>query len=190
MNISLKRFLETGSLGTIELGSSVEHVLAALGTPDSGDVALQDIEAKRHWWYGAVVLGFKTVSPEFEGVDSISWTACDGEPRLPACCEVEDWQITPQMTPQEVKAYLRQEDVKFQYRRSKGYYERKPALAGMSPEMANICQEYGFLTFKKPRSEADIVRTTTFFTFYLPGGVTIAFVDDVLIHISINAFQK
>jgi len=90
------------------------------------------------------------------------------------------------MNPLEVKAYLHSADVKFQYRRSKGYFERKPPLAGMSPEQVEICRKHGFLTFKKPKNEADIVRTTTFVTFFLPGDVNIAFVDEVLIHLSIR----
>ena len=35
MNISLKQFLETGRLGDLRLGISVERVHALLGKPDS-----------------------------------------------------------------------------------------------------------------------------------------------------------
>jgi hypothetical protein len=67
---------------------------------------------------------------------------------------------------------------------------RNPAFAGRSPELARISDELGFLAFKKPKNEADIVRTTTFFTFFLPGDIRIAFVDEVLIQIGRYAFLR
>jgi hypothetical protein len=190
MNVSLKHFLQTGSLGLLHLGMSAQEVLDLLGPPDYGDVTFQDEQSGGTWQYGTFGISFGDEYNQLEGLASIEWTPVLGEPRLPSSCDIEDWDITAEMKPLEIKTYLRNTGLKFHYQSAKGYFVREPVASWMSPVQADLAQNHGRLNMKKPKNEADIVRVMTFFTFFLPSEVRIVFVDDRLLHIGIFGYLR
>jgi len=192
MNISLKGFTETGTLGKLHLGLAAEEVLHVLGSPDVGDVTFQDPKAGNLWQYGTFVLGFGDEYTYLDGLASIEWDAHAGEPLLLPDCTKDDWAITAEMKPLDVKTYLHNAGLKFRYRSHKGYFERQPVPASWRQRWPNVdeavmAQNCSSLTFRKPKNEADIVSVMTFFTFFLLSGVKITFVDEQLQHIGVSS---
>ena len=184
MNVSLRKFLQTGYLGQLHLGMSAQDILDLIGRPDTGSLASNG-ESTQSGSYGNFDFSFWNLSPSASGLSNIKWNALEGNARLPAAWILEDWGITADMQPVEVKTYLKDNGLPFQKRSSKGYHERKPVTPRMSPEMALAAQEMGLLVFRKPKREADILRETGFTKFILKSGVEIHFVDEKLIWIMI-----
>ena len=198
MRISLKEFLQTGRLGELRIGMAVQEVLALLGTPDTGDSTLQS-EQGSFWQYGTFTVSFGNEYNQLEGLASIEWAPPLGNAHLPASCQIEDWDITADMLSADVKTYLRSNGFSFQKRSTKVYYQKFSAkkMAAMRAEMRDMppdMEEYvlskGHLVFKKPKEEADLVRTSLNLTYFLPSEVRIQFVDNQFLHIGIFEFLK
>lgn len=169
MNISLMHFLQTGTLGQLQLGLSAQEVVDILGPPDSGDITFQDEKTGSYWQYGNFMLSFGNEINQLEGLASIEWIPELGEPRLTPSCNIEDWAITADMTPSEVKSYLREAGLKFHYRSSKSR---------------------GYLNLRKPDGQREAVRVTVGLTLFLPSDVRISFVADSLQYIGIFGFLR
>ena len=104
MNISLRQFLETGRLGDLRLGDTVERVYALLGKPDDvGGVS------RKHPWpsiyvYGTVKVFFSRGA--FPMCRGVAWQVGRGPFRLRSADTVEDWSLTPGTRRPTVEAYL------------------------------------------------------------------------------------
>jgi hypothetical protein len=182
MKISLKRFLQTGVLGQLHLGMSAQEVLDMLGPPEFGDTTLGS--GSDSWFYGAFSVQFVEAFMPHQGIWSI---ICHlGETDFSAACVIEDWDIQSTWKPKDIKTFLSKYGLEFRKGSVKGYYERKSVDPRIGPEMAKVAQTMGFLVFKKPKNNSDILRTTRFTTFYLASGVEISFVDEALIMIRIE----
>lgn len=105
MNISLKQFLETGRLGDLRLGISIERVHTLLGKPDSVDGV-----SRKHPWpsiyiYVNVEIFFsRGMSPLCRGIE---WQAGRGPFHLRSMDTVEDWSLMLGARRPAVEAYLK-----------------------------------------------------------------------------------
>ncbi len=114
----------------------------------------------------------------------------------PSCFIMDDWDITRDMKPEDVKAYLKDNGMKFNYRNTKGYLRndseriaREVNAGRITSEMAEIVTGMGTLVFKKPKNEIEILRITIFTSFYLESGVQIGFVDGKHVNIFKHDFD-
>src|SRR5579859_4838716 len=134
MNLSLKQFLQTGVLGQLHLGMPAQDVLSLLGPPDSGDVILQR-QNNSYWTHGPLMISFGDHLNPPRGCTSIEWHPLP-EASFPSTCTIEDWSITAEMTAPQVRAYLRDNGIKFHSRSSKGYFERKAAAGSIQMRLS------------------------------------------------------
>ena len=96
MEISLRHFLQTGSLGPVHFGMSAEQVFDLFGSPD--DVDTTDPKAwGKQWHYGTFHFGFGEEASQKEGLTSIQWTSHFGEACVPSPWKIIDWGITADM---------------------------------------------------------------------------------------------
>src|SRR5437660_6695187 len=152
MNVSLLEFLKTGFLRPTHLGMSAQDILDLIGPPDNGEETLP-AEGITIWRYGNFFIGFGEGEVGRRECTSLQWAAIEEEYSFPSALEIDDWNITRDITPEQMKAYLRDNGLQFRYRTTKGYFERKPVTSETSPEIAWAAQNLGFLVFKKPKNE-------------------------------------
>lgn len=113
MNISLTRFLRTGYLGEIYVGSTAEDIQLSLGPPEA---IAKSFRKQRHpdiWLYGGVEFWFD--QSEMQACRSI-WIERMGhgwrdEFKMPAGSLVKDWNLQPYQPRDVVEAYLRRNDI-------------------------------------------------------------------------------
>ena len=195
MNISLKQFLQTGTLGELHVGMTGDEVLRLLGESDFPDKS--DQKEGAHWSYGDFSVGLLRWKQPFLWVYGLQWYPTpESVENRPSPFVIDDWGITGEMKPEDVKAYLNSNGFKFKYRNTKGYIKRvnnnnacKLLGSSIPPELQELMDNSGPLVFKKPKNEAEILRITIFTSIYLESGVIIAFIDDKLIHIFKHDFE-
>src|SRR5579862_1166262 len=114
MKVSLKQFLQTGFLGELRPGLTIRQVLDLLGEPDMTGGSSQKYRHPSFYLYGTVEVCFSRTCP-YE-VLSLHWDGGDkGAFRLTAACEVVDWAFSPGMSLEDVVAFLRSNQLPFEY---------------------------------------------------------------------------
>ena len=100
MNISLIRFLQTGSLGEIRVGWTVEDIQALRGPPNASAKSSRKYRYPDIWLYGGVEFWIERIGH--------GW---DKEFKMPTGFAVEDWDLLPYMPRDLVETYLKDNSI-------------------------------------------------------------------------------
>ena len=108
MNIALTRFLRTGCLGELRVGSPADDIQARLGPPDASAKSFRKQRHSDIWLYGGVE--FWLDQSEMQACKSI-WIERMGhgwqdEFKMPATTVTDDWELEPSQPRDVVEAYL------------------------------------------------------------------------------------
>jgi hypothetical protein len=112
LNVSLKRLLAIGEFGELHAGMTIEEVRRLLGEPDAWGGTSRKYRHASLYLYRAVEFWFERRAPR--GLISIYWEAGEtGEFRPPERCMVEDWDLAPGMSFEQVERYLNEQGFRF-----------------------------------------------------------------------------
>lgn len=113
MLISLKTLLQTGFLGELRLGMSVQQVRKLLGEPDAVGNTSRKHRTPSLYLYGTVEFWLRQQPPH--DLVGIYWEVGDkGELKMPTHCRVVDWELIPGMKREEVEAFLTANQIGFE----------------------------------------------------------------------------
>jgi len=111
MRLALRTFIETGRFGELPRHPTRTQIVQALGAPERvGGVSRRHRSPTIHR-YGDVEFHFSRAAPDVCVRVYVEWPEWDRAVRLPARCELTEWDLPSRPTIQDVESYLSERSI-------------------------------------------------------------------------------
>lgn len=113
MEVSLKRFPQSGRLSELQIGMTEEHIVTLCGEPEMVGGVSSNYGQHSIFKYGNLEIHFSYFPPRICAALFIDYETCDDHVQLPAPFVIEDWHLTRNSDRNEVERYLQRNEIEY-----------------------------------------------------------------------------
>jgi len=114
MEVSPKRFLQSGRLGELKISMTEEQIVTLCGEPEMVGGVSSDYGQPSIFKYGNLEIHFSYFPPRICAALFIDYETSDETVQLPAPFVIDDWHLTRNSDRNEVERYLQRNEIEYQ----------------------------------------------------------------------------